>query len=145
MTPTYAFAPKGKLSDASAYRMSPETLQRLRHVLGKYKGTHNFHNFTSKREYSNKSGQQGGAQRYIISMVSSDPYIQDGTYGNPTLGNPTLGNQMNAVESNDRQHRSCSLALSFLGCGGLFAPIRTDMYTPTIDGLVCFYPTQASS
>ena len=34
--------------------------------------------FDLQRQYDNGKGQQGGAQRYILSMTCTDPYMQEG-------------------------------------------------------------------
>ena len=42
----------------------------MREVLGKYMGTHSFHNFTSGIEFGDKK-----ACRFITSFTSEDPFI----------------------------------------------------------------------
>eukprot|EP00873_Tetraselmis_striata_P042527 jgi/Tetstr1/462791/TSEL_007742.t1 len=65
--------PAGK----SGFRMSAEQLKRLNHLLGKYIGTHNFHNYTVQ-----VSPGQAAAKRHIISFraeqfeAHGEPYVR---------------------------------------------------------------------
>uniref|UniRef100_A0A915CMJ9 tRNA pseudouridine synthase n=1 Tax=Ditylenchus dipsaci TaxID=166011 RepID=A0A915CMJ9_9BILA len=52
--PTYAFAPTKELTN-NAYRISEERLKEVNETLNKFVGTHNFYNYTSKKEHSDKS------------------------------------------------------------------------------------------
>lgn len=54
-----------------SYRISPERLSRIRNVFSRYSGTHNFHNYTIRRQPRDPS-----AKRHIKSFtVSSDPVV----------------------------------------------------------------------
>ncbi|XP_015598839.1 tRNA pseudouridine synthase A isoform X2 [Cephus cinctus] len=90
--PTYAFAPEPpnilqdeeyivleerleKLSiidgkPFNEYRISTETVERIKSVLKMYEGTHNFHNFTSKVKPLDPR-----AKRYIMECTCSEPFI----------------------------------------------------------------------
>ncbi|XP_054468853.1 tRNA pseudouridine synthase A [Anoplopoma fimbria] len=71
MLPTVAFSPKdydtGKIA---AFRLPPETLQKVNRLFALYKGTHNFHNFTSQKAPSDPS-----ARRYVTEMSCGEPFI----------------------------------------------------------------------
>lgn len=75
MIPTVAFSPKdydaGKIA---AFRLEPETLQRVNRLFALYKGTHNFHNFTSQ-----KAPHDPSARRYITEMSCGEPFICSNT------------------------------------------------------------------
>ncbi|XP_075999429.1 pseudouridylate synthase 1 homolog [Genypterus blacodes] len=75
MLPTVAFAPKDYDNDqTAAFRLEPETLKKVNHLFALYKGTHNFHNFTSQ-----KAAKDPSARRYIIEMSCGEPFIRGGT------------------------------------------------------------------
>ncbi|XP_061554408.1 tRNA pseudouridine synthase A isoform X2 [Phycodurus eques] len=57
-------------SDTAAFRLDPETLQRVNLLFARYKGTHNFHNFTSQ-----KAPKDPSARRYIMEMSCGEPFI----------------------------------------------------------------------
>ena len=72
LIPTYAFA--HSLEDLShEYRMSPDTVARVDKLLGMYKGTHNFHNFTSGKRPDDPS-----CMRYIIDFKCEPPLLREG-------------------------------------------------------------------
>ncbi|AWP15094.1 putative tRNA pseudouridine synthase A mitochondrial [Scophthalmus maximus] len=72
MLPTVAFSPKDKdTGNISAFRLEPETLQRVNSLLALYKGTHNFHNFTSQKAPNDPS-----ARRYITEMTCGEAFIR---------------------------------------------------------------------
>lgn len=74
MLPTVAFAAKDhEPQDSATFRLEPETLQRVNRLFAHYKGTHNFHNFTSQ-----KSAKDPSARRYITEMTCSDPFVRGG-------------------------------------------------------------------
>ncbi|KAG8239520.1 hypothetical protein J437_LFUL016637 [Ladona fulva] len=52
------------------FRLSSEALERVNEVLKLFEGTHNFHNFTSRKKPMDPS-----AQRYIMSMKCGEPEI----------------------------------------------------------------------
>ncbi|XP_036974143.1 tRNA pseudouridine synthase A [Acanthopagrus latus] len=71
MLPTMAFAPKDTdPGNIAAFRLEPDTLKQLNHLFSLYKGTHNFHNFTSQKAPSDPS-----ARRYIMEMSCGEPFI----------------------------------------------------------------------
>jgi len=72
MTPTFAFADIEKFIDDS-YRIDTPRVERIREVIQKFVGTHNFHNFTSGVKFSDSN-----AKRYMIYFECSDPYVRDG-------------------------------------------------------------------
>lgn len=70
--PTFAFCPiEENLTEN--YRVTEEIIDKVNETLRFLTGTHNFHNFTSGRKYTDPS-----AKRYIISFECSKPFIKDG-------------------------------------------------------------------
>ncbi|XP_070845197.1 pseudouridylate synthase 1 homolog [Chaetodon trifascialis] len=75
MIPTVAFSPKDyDTGNIAAFRLEPETLQRVNRLFALYKGTHNFHNFTSQ-----KAPHDPSARRYITEMSCGEPFICSNT------------------------------------------------------------------
>ncbi|XP_053700212.1 tRNA pseudouridine synthase A [Synchiropus splendidus] len=75
MLPTVAFSPKDyDTGDIAAFRLEPGTLQRVNCLFALYKGTHNFHNFTSQKAPNDPS-----ARRYITEMSCGQPFLQRDT------------------------------------------------------------------
>ncbi|CAG5867322.1 unnamed protein product [Menidia menidia] len=73
MLPTVAFSEKEyDARNIAAFRLDPETLQRVNRLFSFYKGTHNFHNFTSQKAPNDPS-----ARRYITEMSCGEPFIRD--------------------------------------------------------------------
>ncbi|MED6255718.1 tRNA pseudouridine synthase 1 [Ataeniobius toweri] len=73
MLPTVAFSPKDyDTENIAAFRLEPETLQKVNQLFTHYKGTHNFHNFTSQKAPSDPS-----ARRYIIEMSCGEPFVRN--------------------------------------------------------------------
>lgn len=72
LLPTVAFSPKDfdAASQAASFRLQPQTLQRANQLLALYKGTHNFHNFTSQKAPTDPS-----ARRYITHMWCGEPFM----------------------------------------------------------------------
>lgn len=71
LLPTVAFSPKDyDTGNIAAYRLEPETLETVKRLFALYKGTHNFHNFTSQKAPSDPS-----ARRYITEMSCGEPFI----------------------------------------------------------------------
>ncbi|KAF5400500.1 tRNA pseudouridine synthase [Paragonimus heterotremus] len=71
--PTFALAPHDLAGGDTAhwcFRVSAETLTHANAVLHRFKGTHNFYNFTSGRLAADKS-----CYRYIISMECMPPFL----------------------------------------------------------------------
>ncbi|XP_066545537.1 pseudouridylate synthase 1 homolog isoform X2 [Amia ocellicauda] len=73
MLPTLAFAHKDQEKQDDGYRLSKETLERVNKLFTCYKGTHNFHNFTSQ-----KAARDPSARRYIMEMFCEEPFIRQG-------------------------------------------------------------------
>lgn len=74
MLPTVAFSPKDYDTDnIAAFRLEPETLQKVNRLFTCYKGTHNFHNFTSQKAPNDPS-----ARRYITEMSCGEPFVRNG-------------------------------------------------------------------
>ncbi|XP_023259170.1 tRNA pseudouridine synthase A [Seriola lalandi dorsalis] len=72
MLPTVAFSPKDyDTGNIAAFRLEPETLQRVNRLFAFYKGTHNFHNYTSQ-----KAANDPSARRYITEMSCGEPFIR---------------------------------------------------------------------
>lgn len=72
MLPTFAFAHKDHDVQEEAYRLSRETLEKVNSLLARYKGTHNFHNFTSQ-----KGPKDPSARRYIMEMYCGEPFVRE--------------------------------------------------------------------
>lgn len=71
MLPTVAFSPKDyDTGNIAAFRLQPETLERANRLFSRYKGTHNFHNFTSQ-----KAANDPSARRYITEMSCGKPFM----------------------------------------------------------------------
>ncbi|XP_021113360.1 tRNA pseudouridine synthase A, mitochondrial isoform X1 [Heterocephalus glaber] len=73
MLPTFAFAHKDRDVQDETYRLSAETLQQVNRLLACYKGTHNFHNFTSQ-----KGPHEPSARRYVLEMYCEPPFEREG-------------------------------------------------------------------
>uniref|UniRef100_A0A914UZ24 Pseudouridine synthase I TruA alpha/beta domain-containing protein n=1 Tax=Plectus sambesii TaxID=2011161 RepID=A0A914UZ24_9BILA len=74
--PTFSFAPCVENTNMK-FRISEEQLAEVNKLLGIYKGTHNFFNYTAKREHSDKS-----CFRYIISFECGKPFVyHDAVHG----------------------------------------------------------------
>nr|XP_034344779.1 tRNA pseudouridine synthase A isoform X3 [Arvicanthis niloticus] len=73
MLPTFAFAHKDRDAQDESYRLSAETLRQVNRLLACYKGTHNFHNFTSQ-----KGPREPSARRYILEMYCEEPFVREG-------------------------------------------------------------------
>lgn len=70
--PTFAFCPVEEILQEN-YRASDEVMKRVNEILSKFVGTHNFHNFTSGKKYTDPS-----AKRYIYSFECSKPFMKEG-------------------------------------------------------------------
>ncbi|XP_020860033.1 pseudouridylate synthase 1 homolog [Phascolarctos cinereus] len=73
MLPTFAFAHKDHDVQDERYRLSPDTLEKVNQLLAGYRGTHNFHNFTSQ-----KGPKEPSARRYIMEMHCEAPFVREG-------------------------------------------------------------------
>ncbi|XP_060064959.1 pseudouridylate synthase 1 homolog isoform X2 [Ylistrum balloti] len=71
LTPTFAFAPR-TLAVTEGYRIPNDTVQRIREIIKRFEGTHNFHNFTSGLKPT-----EARAKRYIIDFQCGDPFVRD--------------------------------------------------------------------
>jgi len=69
--PTFALAPQSEPITYS-YRISPAIIEKTNEVLQNYVGTHNYHNFTSRKKPADPS-----AHRYIINISCESPVIAD--------------------------------------------------------------------
>ncbi|XP_066502462.1 tRNA pseudouridine synthase A isoform X2 [Hoplias malabaricus] len=73
MLPTVAFSPKDSDQENSSFCLDAETLEKVNRLFGLYKGTHNFHNFTSQ-----KGPRDPSAKRYITHMSCGEPFVRQG-------------------------------------------------------------------
>nr|XP_028566123.1 tRNA pseudouridine synthase A isoform X1 [Podarcis muralis] len=73
MLPTFALAHKDCDLQDDTYRLSTKTLETVNSLLACYKGTHNFHNFTSQ-----KGPKDPSAKRYIMEMYCEEPFVREG-------------------------------------------------------------------
>ncbi|XP_061458467.1 pseudouridylate synthase 1 homolog isoform X2 [Rhineura floridana] len=73
MLPTFTFAHKDCDSQDDTYRLSTQMLETINALLACYKGTHNFHNFTSQ-----KGPKDPSARRYIMEMYCEEPFAREG-------------------------------------------------------------------
>ncbi|VDK47246.1 unnamed protein product, partial [Cylicostephanus goldi] len=74
--PTFAFAKPTELTN-TAFRIKKETLDEVRDLLSIYKGTHNFFNYTSRREFDDRS-----CHRYILSFDCGEPFLYHDDFRN---------------------------------------------------------------
>uniref|UniRef100_A0A8D0BHS4 Pseudouridylate synthase 1 homolog n=1 Tax=Salvator merianae TaxID=96440 RepID=A0A8D0BHS4_SALMN len=73
MVPTFAFAHKDHDPQDETFRLTEDTLQTVNRLLAAYKGTHNFHNFTSQ-----KGPRDPSAKRFIMEMFCEVPFVREG-------------------------------------------------------------------
>ncbi|KAM9307169.1 pseudouridylate synthase 1 homolog [Pholidichthys leucotaenia] len=77
LLPTMAFSPKDfNLDDdgaVAAFRLPPQTLQTVNRLFSLYRGTRNFHNFTSQ-----KAADDPSSRRYIMHMSCGEPFVRGG-------------------------------------------------------------------
>lgn len=71
MAPSFAFAP-ASCDPSENYRITDDVLEKVRDLLSRYKGTHKFFNFTTRRKADDSSNA-----RYIMEMTCGDPFICD--------------------------------------------------------------------
>ncbi len=71
MLPTVSFSPKDYNLEDTSFRLSSETLQKVNQLFNLYKGTHNFHNFTSQ-----KGPRDPSAKRYITHMSCGELFVR---------------------------------------------------------------------
>uniref|UniRef100_T1HB86 Pseudouridylate synthase 1 homolog n=1 Tax=Rhodnius prolixus TaxID=13249 RepID=T1HB86_RHOPR len=72
MMPSFALAPKECLPEES-YRITDDVFDKTNELLQTFVGTHNYHNFTSRKKPLDPS-----AQRYIISFICERPVLTEG-------------------------------------------------------------------
>lgn len=72
LVPSFAFAPSKDIMDPS-YRLPDSQLKLINDLLQNYIGTHNFHNYTSGKRFTDKS-----AVRYITGFKACNPLIVRG-------------------------------------------------------------------
>ncbi|KAG5647484.1 hypothetical protein DXG03_009419 [Asterophora parasitica] len=65
---------EGELARKRAWRVGPEPVERLRQIAKKFEGTHNFHNFTVARDFSDRSNQ-----RHMKKIEIADPAVYGDT------------------------------------------------------------------
>lgn len=70
--PTLSFAPFKSPVDSKTYRVDEATLAKVNETLKNFVGTHNFHNFTSR-----KGSDDPSANRYIYDFQCNEPFIVD--------------------------------------------------------------------
>lgn len=71
LVPTFAFCCLEEGATTESYRLSTEERKRFDDLLKMFVGTHNFHNFTSQKKYTDPS-----ARRFILSFECSEPFMQ---------------------------------------------------------------------
>ncbi|XP_070540757.1 pseudouridylate synthase 1 homolog isoform X2 [Ptychodera flava] len=72
MLPTFSFAHVEQLT-TEKFRISDDVLQQVQTLLNSYKGTHNFHNFTSGKAFNEQS-----AMRFMRELTLSKPFVRNG-------------------------------------------------------------------
>ncbi|KAI6244131.1 TRNA pseudouridine synthase A, mitochondrial [Aphelenchoides fujianensis] len=72
--PTFAFAELDKLTD-SKYRITPERIAEINELLRVFVGTHNFFNYTAKRDFGDQS-----CNRFIISFECGKTFLHTDTF-----------------------------------------------------------------
>ncbi|XP_052772417.1 pseudouridylate synthase 1 homolog [Mya arenaria] len=72
LLPTLAFSPVEE-NATFAYRTNLETIEKVNEILEKYKGTHNFHNFTS-----GVKPHEATAYRHMWNVECGLPFVRDG-------------------------------------------------------------------
>eukprot|EP01134_Creolimax_fragrantissima_P007605 CFRG7605T1 len=72
LIPTYVLAP-GKEIESPNYRIDEAVLERTKAIFQLYVGTHNYHNYTTRKEATDPS-----AKRFIMSWNVSEPFMNDG-------------------------------------------------------------------
>lgn len=71
MLPTVSFSPKDHDQEDTAFRLDATTLEWVNRLFARYKGTHNFHNYTSQ-----KGPKDPSAKRYITHMTCGEPFVR---------------------------------------------------------------------
>uniref|UniRef100_H3B8J2 Pseudouridylate synthase 1 homolog n=2 Tax=Latimeria chalumnae TaxID=7897 RepID=H3B8J2_LATCH len=73
MLPTFTFATQDGERQDGHFCLHRDTFHRVNHLLSCYRGTHNFHNFTSGRSAADPS-----AVRYVMSACCGEPFFYGG-------------------------------------------------------------------
>ncbi|XP_062410009.1 tRNA pseudouridine synthase A [Sardina pilchardus] len=73
MLPTVSFSPKDHNQEDSDFRLEASTLEWVNRLFARFKGTHNFHNYTSQ-----KGPRDPSAKRYITHMTCGEPFLRQG-------------------------------------------------------------------
>lgn len=68
--PTISFAPGTEKCSLLEYRVTPATLALVNETLKLFEGTHNFHNFTSRKAFADPS-----ANRFINLFACGEPFL----------------------------------------------------------------------
>ena len=69
-----SFALQEDKVDLDSFRISEERLPKVNETLKLYEGTKNFYNFTSRKEFVDRS-----AKRFMMSMEYESPFVPEGT------------------------------------------------------------------
>ncbi|XP_012671242.1 tRNA pseudouridine synthase A isoform X2 [Clupea harengus] len=73
MLPTLAFSLKDHNQEDTSFRIEAFTLEWVNRLFARYKGTHNFHNYTSQ-----KGPRDPSAKRYITHISCGEPFMRQG-------------------------------------------------------------------
>ena len=73
MLPTFAFAKHDESITPDIFRADEAVIARINELLGRFAGTKNFHNFTSKRHPKDPS-----CNRYMVSFICEKPFVESG-------------------------------------------------------------------
>ncbi|KAM4677285.1 pseudouridylate synthase 1 homolog [Discoglossus pictus] len=73
MVPTFALSKCASSIPDPSFRLPREDFHKVNTLLSFYKGTHNFHNFTSR-----KSGEDPSAWRHMLDVSCSEPFVHHG-------------------------------------------------------------------
>lgn len=71
--PTISFAPYTEKFSLQEYRATKDTLEHVNETLKLFEGTHNFHNFTSRKAFADPS-----ANRFINLFECGEPFLASG-------------------------------------------------------------------
>eukprot|EP00079_Xenopus_tropicalis_P015244 XP_004912679.1 PREDICTED: tRNA pseudouridine synthase A, mitochondrial-like isoform X2 [Xenopus tropicalis] len=74
MVPTFALSCCAPSVPDSNFRMPREDFHNINNLLSFYKGTHNFHNFTSRKAFEDPS-----SFRHMLDVSCSEPFVFHGT------------------------------------------------------------------
>ncbi|OCT89667.1 tRNA pseudouridine synthase A isoform X2 [Xenopus laevis] len=73
MLPTYALSGCAPSTPDSSFRLPREDFHNINNLLSFYKGTHNFHNFTSRKVFQDPS-----SFRHMLDLSCSEPFVLHG-------------------------------------------------------------------